>query len=107
MAADIRQRAAEHAPDVDPERRERLATEKATLLIQARQASADVWCGLDGEGAGRGLLVETEREIDGDTVTIQDTNPAVRAEAALFRRQREIARELRLHPGYRGESGGD
>jgi hypothetical protein len=93
--------AAEHAPDVSASRRERLCREKATLVVMARRASADVWCDPDGSGPGRGLVVERTVTTDaGDTVTVHSRNAASRARHTLRRREREIARTLRLWPAY-------
>jgi len=103
LAADMRKKAAEHAPDIPAERRAELCLEKATLMLLELRVSADVWCSPDGSGPGRGLIVEREAEIDGETVTIRDTNPALRAETALSRRQREIAEELSLWPGFQDD----
>jgi hypothetical protein len=84
----------------DADEIERLVTEMATLSVLESQASADVWCSLDGDGPGRGLVVEKTVERDGETVTIEGLNPASRARHALSRRQREIAETLRLWPGF-------
>jgi len=103
LATDIQTTADEHAPDVPPDRRERLALEKATLSMLERRASADVWAAVDGDGPGRGFVVEREIERGGETHTVDRRNPAFRAEIALSRRQREIAKELRLWPGSQGD----
>jgi hypothetical protein len=103
LAADMGEQAAEHAPDVPAGRRDRLVLEKATLMVLERAASFDVWCDPDGSGPGRGLVVEKEIEIDGETYTVDGTNPALRARVALSRRQREIAKELRLWPGFQSD----
>jgi hypothetical protein len=101
LAAELREQAAETAPEVPAPRRDELTREKATLMILEQQVSDDVWCNLDGSGDGRGLVVEKTVERNGETVTVQGTNPAVRAETSLSRRQREIAEELQLFPGFR------
>jgi len=91
--------AAEHAPDVDPERREELAREAATLMILRRDASQDVWTPLDddqdddGPGRGRGLILE-------DETGRQRVNPAHNAVQQLRRRGREIAEELSLWDAF-------
>jgi len=104
IAADMAETAAEHAPDIREETREDLCREKAVLMQLASRASADVWCELDGSGPGRGITVEREVEHDGETYTVERVNPASRAEYALKRRQREIAKELRLWPGFQEDS---
>jgi len=95
--------AAEHAPDVDPERREELAREAATLMILRRDASQDVWSSQDddqdddgsrsGSARGRGLILE-------DETGRQRVNPAHNAVQRLRRRGREIAKELSLWSGF-------
>lgn len=101
IAREWREEAAAHAPDVPATRRERLCRELATLVIMARRASEDVWCDPDGSGPGRGFVVErTVPTDDGDTVTVHRRNPASRAAHTLRRREHEIAKELRLWPGY-------
>lgn len=104
LAAEIRETAAEYAPDVDPERRDRLAREQATMSVLKRRAAADVWCDPDGSGPGRGLVLTANIEIDGETyIHTRKINPAWRARTALWNRDREIAKELRLWPGFRGD----
>lgn len=101
IAADIRETAAEYAPDVDAERRAELAREKATLSVLETRATADVICTRGDSAPGRGFIVEREIEgDDGETVTKRVANPALSAQVALSRRQREIAEELRLWPGF-------
>jgi hypothetical protein len=97
--------AAEHAPDVDPERREELAREAATLMILRRDASQDVWNdnnnnddqdddgSRSGSARGRGLILE-------DETGRQRVNPAHNAVQRLRRRGREIAKELSLWSGF-------
>jgi hypothetical protein len=91
--------AAEHAPDVDPERREELAREAATLMILRRDASQDVWSPLEDDGSrsgsarGRGLILEDENGR-------QRVNPAHNAVQRLRRRGREIAKELSLWDAF-------
>jgi len=103
IAADWRETAAEHAPDVDADRRAELSREHATLSILHRRTSADTWVDPDGSGPGRGFILEEKREIGGETYTVEKANPALRAGASLSRRQREIAEELRLYPGFQGD----
>jgi hypothetical protein len=100
--------ASEHAPDVDPERREELAQEAATLMLLRREASKDVWNddnnpnsiksqGDDGtrsgSARGRGLILE-------DETGRQRVNPAHNAVQRLRRRGREIAKELSLWDAF-------
>ena len=101
IAADVRETAAEHAPGVDAEERRELACEYATLFKMKSRAAADAWCDPDGDGPGRGFVVEKEREVDGDTYTVRRANPALRAEHTIRTRSREIAESLRLWPGLR------
>lgn len=104
LATDMEETAAEHAPHVSADRRERLCLEMATLRLMARQASEDVWCDLDGSGSGRGIAVERTVTTDsGDTFTVQKPNPASRASHALRLRERKIAEDLRLWAGFREE----
>jgi hypothetical protein len=85
--------AADHAPEVDADRRERLAKEMATIQILKRRASADAWCKPDGDGDGRGLIITDD---DGS----QRVNPAHNAAHRLSNRRREIAEKLSLWPGF-------
>lgn len=89
LVDDFCETAAEHAPDVDADRREELARECATLMLLRRDASEDVWCDIDGSGPGRGLVLTDD---DGR----QRINPAHHAVHRLRRRGREIAEELCL-----------
>lgn len=100
LIADMRTRAKEHAPEVAPERRERLLKEKATLSVLQRRAEFDVWAALDGSGPGRGLMLTEDTEIDGETYTKRKANPALDATTAISGRRREIAKELSLWPGF-------
>lgn len=88
MIADMRSVAKEHAPDVDPERRGKLLKEKATLSILWRRANLDQ--------LERGLIIEKETE-SGTTV---DVNPTLERGVNISSRQRKIAEELCLWPGY-------
>lgn len=99
----MRETAREHAPDVAEERRERLIREMATLMVLERRAAADTVCSPDGTGSGRGLIIEEEHEADGETYTRQKVNPALDAQLTHSKRQREIAKELRLWPGYQNQ----
>jgi hypothetical protein len=101
LAADMQETAAEHAPEVSADRRERLAKEKATRGVLADRADADVWCDLDGSGPGRGIVVESEREHNGETYTVERMNPAWRGCVTHRNREFEIARKLKLWPGFR------
>lgn len=101
LAGEVRERAAEHAPDVDADRRDRLAREYGTLGVLERKAMADAWIDPNGEHPGRGHVIEETVDIDGETYTVRKENPALRAEHALSGRRRKIGRELRLWPGVR------
>jgi len=103
LRADMRETAKEHAPNVNPARRETLLKEKATLAVMQRRASMDVWGDLDGSGPGRGLVIEKDIEHDGKTYTTEKMNPAIEATTVLSSRQRKIAKELRLRPGFQDE----
>jgi len=68
----------------------------------ARHVSADVWCDSDSSGSGCGLVVKpTVMTDDGDTV--YSRNAASQARHTLRRRERKIARTLRLWPAYQDE----
>ncbi len=101
VAADVRETAAEHAPGVDAEERGELAREYAALSVMKRRTTADAWPDPDGDGPGRGFLIEREFEGGGETVTVERPNPALRAEQTIRTRRREIAESLRLWPGLR------
>ena len=101
LAADLRKKAAEHAPDVDAETRAELAREWATLSMMWQRAAADTWCSTGDDAPGRGFVVEREIEIDGGTYTVKRANPALRAEHTIQNRKREISERLRLWPGHR------
>jgi hypothetical protein len=103
IAADWRETAAEHAPDVDADRRAELSREHATLSILHRRTSADTVAVPDGSRPGRGFILTEERDIGGETHTVRKANPALRAGSSLSRRQREIAKDLRLYPGLQGD----
>jgi hypothetical protein len=103
IAEDYRKVAAEHAPEVPAERRAELTLEKATLMMVRRRAAADVFCDIDGSGPGRGIVVETEVTIEGETHTRETLNPAFRARTAYFNRGFEIAEKLSLWPGFQDE----
>lgn len=93
LVADMLETAAEHAPEVEADRREELARESATITILRRRASADAWGTIDGSGNGRGLILTDD---DGN----QRVNPAHKAASSLRRRGREIAEELCLWHGF-------
>lgn len=99
LVEDMLERVAETAPDVLAPRRKKLTREWMTLMMLKNRTGADAWCSPDGSGPGRGFIVEKEISRDGETVTVEGANPALRAEVALSRRQREIAEELRLWCG--------
>ncbi|QKY20743.1 hypothetical protein B4589_010260 [Halolamina sp. CBA1230] len=86
----MREVAKEYAPGVDADRRERLLKEKATLSVMYRRTAMDTF------DAGRGFLVEEEHNGE----AIRKANPAFDAGHAINGRQREIAKELRLWPGF-------
>jgi hypothetical protein len=48
-------------------------------------------------------VIGDEREIGGETYTVRKANPALRAGSSLLPRQREIAKELRLYPGFQAD----
>ena len=102
LISDMRPTAKEHAPDVPKARRERLLKEKATLSVMWRRTAADTAgtpaAPVDG---ARGIVIQEEREIDGETYTVEKANPAWQAGHRLVVRQRKIAEELRLWYGFR------
>lgn len=93
----ILQRARETVPDMDSQKREQLAREKAVCMVLEQRTAADVWC----SGPGRGITVEKEVETTEGTYIVEAINPAFGASISLSSRQREIAKELRLWPGFR------
>ena len=97
----MRERAKEHAPEVAEERRERLLKEKATLSILEGRASFDVFAH-KAEDA-RGFIIKEEIEIDSETYTVEKVNPAMNATTAISARRREIAKQLRLWPGFQNQ----
>jgi hypothetical protein len=104
MIADMREVAKKHAPEVDADRREELLKEKATLSILWRRASFDTFGTPENptEGA-RGVVIEEDVEIDGETYTVEKMNPAFEATFQHSGRKRQIAKELRLWPGFQDE----
>jgi hypothetical protein len=98
-----------HTPDMDPERRERLAREYTVLSeIQAR-VDFDLWAGI-GENAAedaRGFLVKEDVVIDGETYTVDKPNPALTRSKTVSARRREIREELRLWEAYREDDAED
>lgn len=101
LAKSVREEAAEYAPDVDADRRDRLAREYGTLGVLERKAMADAWIDPDGDHPGRGLVIEETVDVDGETWTEWKENPALRAGHTLSGRRRQIGCELRLWPGVR------
>ena len=99
--ADIRERSKEHAPDVSEERRDRLAKEYATLSVLWEKAAADTIGTPENPVEGsRGLVIEEDREHEGETYTVAKVNPALKAGFQLSARRRAIAEELRLWAGH-------
>lgn len=84
--------------DVDPERREELLRERAVLQLMEDRSWLDL-LGVDdtGSGAGRGMMIEGEMEYNGETHTVEKSNPAFDAAARAMARRREIATRLGLH----------
>ncbi|MFB9825221.1 hypothetical protein [Halobaculum roseum] len=100
----MRETAIEHAPEVSAERRERLLKEKATLSVMNTRAMADtIGTPEDPVGGARGFVIEEDREHAGEHYTVHKANPALGASTAIAARQRMIAEELRLWPGFREE----
>ena len=101
----MRETAKEHAPDVPEERRERLIKEKATLSVLYRRSAADtVGTPENPIDGARGLVIEEEREHNGETYTVHKANPALRAGFTISRRKASIARELRLWSGFQDDT---
>ncbi|TKR24341.1 hypothetical protein [Natronomonas salsuginis] len=97
----MRETAKANAPDVPEERRERLIKEKATLSVLWKRAAADTLGTPENPVDGaRGIVIEEEYEHNGETYTIEKANPAWKANHILSGRQRQIAKELRLWPGF-------
>lgn len=101
----MRNRAKEHAPEVDADRREELLKERATLSILWKRAAADtVGTPADPVDGARGLVIEETAEVNGESYTRHRMNPAFTAGFRLKSRQRELDRELRLRPAFQTES---
>lgn len=101
LIADMRETAKEHALDVDADRREELLKEKATLSILYRRASADsIGTPSDPVDGARGIVIEDDIEHAGETYTVRKPNPVLKATHRHRQRQREIAEELCLWPGF-------
>lgn len=98
MAADMRETAKEHAPEVDVDRREELAKEKATLSVLSNRASYDAFAHAAEDA--RGFVIEDDVDLDGETYTVEKLNPAIEATHRHSKRRREIAEDLRLWPGF-------
>jgi hypothetical protein len=77
--------------DLPPEVIEEKAREYATL--------GHMWMCVTKDTFERGWVLEREEthEPTGETYTVHRRNPALRADIAISRRQRELARELRLY----------
>jgi hypothetical protein len=104
LISDMRETAKEHAPEVDAERREQLLKEKATLSILWDRAAADtLGTPKDPVEGSRGFVIEERREHGGETYTVHKANPALQAGHSLRSRKREIAKELRLRPGFQDD----
>jgi hypothetical protein len=100
--ADMRERAKRHAPEVSEARRERLLKEKATRTVLERRASVECFTGGDmsGDGPGRGWILTEERKVNGTVIEREKVNPAFEAKMQHATRQRKIAEELSLWPGF-------
>lgn len=108
LISDMRETAKEHAPEVDPDRREELLKEHATRSILKRQADADtIGTPKDPVEGARGLVIEEEREIRGEIYTVRKLNPAFEAGLRHSGRQREIAKELSLRWAFQDHDDDD
>jgi hypothetical protein len=105
LVESIQERAAEHAPDVDEEKRAELAKEHATLGVLKRLAEKDVWGFITDSDTGRGVLVEEERE-DLER-NVEKLNPATKAVRRIVKRRRKIAEELCLRKQFQREDEGE
>jgi hypothetical protein len=105
LVESIQERAAEHAPDVDEEKRAELAKEHATLRVLKRRAETDIWAPISDSDAGRGVTVEEERE--GFERNIERLNPATKAVRRIEKRRRKIAKKLGLRKQYQEDDEGE
>jgi hypothetical protein len=86
------------ATDIDDERREQLLREWATLRLLSDRVWVDLLSADDGSGPGRGMIIEEQREQNGETYTVAKANPAWTAETRIRQRKRTIGETLRLPP---------
>jgi hypothetical protein len=86
------------ATDIDDERREQLLRERATLRLLLDRVWVDLLSADDGSGPGRGMIIEEQREQNGETYTVAKANPAWNAETRIRQRKRTIGETLRLPP---------
>lgn len=91
-----------HTPDMDADRRERLAREDAVLRVLKGRVDFDIYAGLDTGGQepaadARGVMVEEEVVVDGESYTIDKQNPALDRRGQVTARQRAIREELRYY----------
>ncbi len=102
---DLVERVEAYTPDMNPERRERLAREYVVLWKLIDRTMFDVWAGIGenpAEGA-RGVMLKEDVEIDGETYTVDKPNPALEREGSLRARRRKIREELRYYESIRPE----
>lgn len=91
-----------YTPDMDADRRERLALEYTVLREIQGRVDYDIFAGFavqeDKEPAedARGFAVKEEVEIDGETYEIDKRNPALDRRGEIAARRRRIERELNL-----------
>lgn len=91
--------AEKYAADVPEDRRKRLLKEKATLSVLWNRAAFDVFA--SESDTARGFTVSENIDVNGEVGSVEKLNPAWGATASLSAREREIAKELRLWPGFR------
>jgi hypothetical protein len=95
---DIDRERVSESVDIDPERREELLRERAVLRFFKDRSWADLLAVDDTDsGGGRGMMIETQMEYDGETYTVEKSNPAFGAAVRAMGRRRKIATRLGLH----------
>jgi len=98
IAAERAEKAEPYTPNMDADRRERLALEYGVLREIKHRVDYDLWAGIGEDAAedARGLLVKEDVEIDGGTYTVDKRNPALTRDGSLRSRRRTIEEELNL-----------
>lgn len=87
-----------YTPEMDADRRERLALEYGVLRVIQGRVDYDIFAGMAENPAedARGVYVKEDVEIDGETYTVDKPNPALTRDGSLRSRRRTIEEELNL-----------